>query len=73
VLEQEVSEMLGGRITNQDEEEVEDELAALEAEVNGPAVLPNVPVTKLPTTPVAETEPAPARVRQEERREAMLA
>lgn len=31
----EISEMLGNAITNQDEEEVEDELAALEAEVNG--------------------------------------
>ncbi len=31
--------MLGGRITNQDEDEVEDELAALEKEVNGPAAV----------------------------------
>ncbi|KAI4870693.1 Snf7-domain-containing protein [Hypoxylon rubiginosum] len=46
--QREVSEMLGGRITNQDEDEVEDELAALELEVNGPAPLPNVPDTKLP-------------------------
>ncbi|KAI1769620.1 charged multivesicular body protein 6 [Hypoxylon sp. FL1150] len=46
--QQEVSDMLGGRITNQDEDEVEDELAALELEVNGPAPLPNVPDTKLP-------------------------
>jgi charged multivesicular body protein 6 len=37
--------MLGGRITNQDEEEVEDELEALEREVNGPGPLPTVPNT----------------------------
>ncbi|KAI0385337.1 charged multivesicular body protein 6 [Hypomontagnella monticulosa] len=66
--QREVSEMLGGRITNQDEDEVEDELAALEAEVNGPATLPNVPDTKLPQavkeqqpTTTEEAEPEPER------------
>jgi charged multivesicular body protein 6 len=44
---QEVSEMLGGRISNQDEDEVEDELAALEAEVAGEQ-LPSVPMDRLP-------------------------
>ncbi|KAH8678056.1 Snf7 family [Xylariales sp. PMI_506] len=67
----EISEMLGGRITNQDEEEVEDELAALEAEVKAPT-LPNVPNNKLPTL-VSEPETEPAREPQAERREAMLA
>merc|ERR1711900_63934 len=33
--QQEVSDMLGGRISNQDEDEVEDELAALEGEATG--------------------------------------
>ena len=62
--QQEVSDMLGGRITNQDEDEVEDELAALEAEVHGgaaaataprrpqhvstPAILPTAPDRPLP-------------------------
>ncbi|KAI0124889.1 Snf7 family [Xylariales sp. AK1849] len=69
----EVSEMLGGQISNQDEGEVEDELAALEAEVNGPSALPNVPDNRLPIEPVAEPELAPARESQAERREAMLA
>ncbi|KAL2021143.1 hypothetical protein VTK56DRAFT_7449 [Thermocarpiscus australiensis] len=49
--QREVSEVLAGRMTNQDEEEVEDELAALEAEVSGKAgvqQLPNVPDTQLP-------------------------
>lgn len=40
--------MLGGRISNQDEQEVEDELEALEAELTGPAKLPSVPVANLP-------------------------
>ena len=46
--------MLGGKISNQDEDEVEAELEALEAEINGTAtkhsgdVLPNVPDTRLP-------------------------
>ncbi len=61
--------MLGGRITNQDEDEVEDELAALEAEVTG-VPLPEVPATDLPRK-------ERAKVRQQEREErqrvAMLA
>lgn len=39
--------MLGGRMTAQDEDEVEDELAALEAEMGG-AKMPAVPDTELP-------------------------
>jgi charged multivesicular body protein 6 len=52
---QEVSELLGGKITNQDEEEVEEELAALEAEEAARATLPEVP-TKEPPSRVA-TDP----------------
>ncbi|OCK94562.1 charged multivesicular body protein-like protein 6 [Cenococcum geophilum 1.58] len=44
--QREVSEMLGGRMSNQDEDEVEDELDALEAEVSG-VKLPDAP-TKMP-------------------------
>ena len=39
--------MLGGRISNHDEDEVEDELDALEAEVTG-IPLPSVPTAELP-------------------------
>lgn len=39
--------MLGGRISNQDEDEVEDELQAMEAEIAA-VPLPKVPVTELP-------------------------
>lgn len=59
--------MLGGKISNQDEDEVEEELEALEAELTG--ILPSVPSTELPPKVRAE-----ARVkRREEERQAMLA
>ncbi|KAK7538411.1 Snf7-domain-containing protein [Phyllosticta citribraziliensis] len=48
--QKEISEMLAGRMSNQDEDEVEDELDALEAEMSGTKVsepLPDAP-TKLP-------------------------
>ncbi|KAL5324200.1 hypothetical protein ACEPPN_008744 [Leptodophora sp. 'Broadleaf-Isolate-01'] len=59
--QQEVSDMLGGRISNQDEDEVEDELAALEAEVTG------IPLPEVPTTDLPRKERA--KVRQQEREE----
>ena len=52
--------MLGGSMSNADEDEVEDELAALEAEMapakSVPVVLPNAPSTQ----PVAAHEPVAA-------------
>lgn len=69
---QEISEMLGTRITAQDEEEVEDELAALEAEMSGVnQKLPTVPNAKLPVS----ERPAEQEQAQESRpeRQAMLA
>lgn len=71
-LKQEVSEMLGGKISNQDEDEVEDELAALEAEMKGTEHLPRVPDTKLPSRPES-AERLPAKAQQEPERQAMLA
>ncbi|KAK1639512.1 Snf7 family protein [Colletotrichum phormii] len=74
--QREVSEMLGGRISVQDEEEVEDELAALEASVAGEDAirnppkqhkLPTVPDTELPVPQGEEEEPEaqqPIRTRQ---------
>ena len=71
---QEISDMLGGRITNQDEDEVEDELAALEREVNGPAPLPAVPVTEpVPEIPVGREEPPDKQPERRPERQAMLA
>ncbi|KAI1151744.1 charged multivesicular body protein 6 [Nemania diffusa] len=72
--QKEISDMLGGRITNQDEDEVEDELAALEREINGPGPLPVAPRTELQTKP--QTEPQEQLSKEEERRperQAMLA
>jgi charged multivesicular body protein 6 len=73
---QEVSEMLGGKISNQDEEEVEDELEALEAEIRGVKQIPDVPLPAVPDTEperqAAEAEQLPAGIQQEER-QAVLA
>jgi charged multivesicular body protein 6 len=60
--------MLGGRISNQDEDEVEDELDALEAEVTG-VPLPEVPTTDLPLKDRAKVR----QQQREEQRQAMLA
>ncbi|AEO71380.1 aad04b60-de2c-4923-92b5-827684f11bdf [Thermothielavioides terrestris] len=75
--QREVSEILGGRMSAQDEEEVEDELAALQAEVAGtagPQSLPSVPDTQLPAQEVAEEgAPEPAERQAQRERQAMLA
>ncbi|KAL8288094.1 hypothetical protein RB597_000266 [Gaeumannomyces tritici] len=73
--QKEISEMLGGSMSNQDEDEVEVELAALEEEVSGVS-LPSAPNTKLPTPEVeavTEDEGVPAPARVEAARQAMLA
>ncbi|KAL2160045.1 hypothetical protein VTH06DRAFT_1700 [Thermothelomyces fergusii] len=77
--QQEVSEIIGGRISVQEEEEVEDELAALEAEVARKEEtvqrLPSVPDTQLPVQKGAEGEPQPrpAAKKAQAERQAMLA
>lgn len=66
--------MLGNRITADDEDEVEAELAALEAQASGVSVpdnLPNVPNTNLPVK-VPEREQQQGASKQPER-QAMLA
>ncbi|QSZ33326.1 hypothetical protein DSL72_002914 [Monilinia vaccinii-corymbosi] len=76
----EVSDMLGGMMSNQDEDEVEDELAALEAEVAG-VPLPEVPAAaglplkdSLPDVPRSELSSKDrARARQREREEQQVA
>lgn len=60
--QQEVSEMLGGQISNQDEEDVEDELAALQAELSGEGqVLPSVPNAQVPISERTSEEPSSSR------------
>ncbi|KAG2414102.1 hypothetical protein HFD88_003293 [Aspergillus terreus] len=54
--QEEISQMLAGHLSNQDEDEVEDELAVLQREVQKDVELPNAP-TDLPSKPaVAEPE-----------------
>ncbi|KAK3196823.1 Vacuolar protein sorting-associated protein 20 [Lecanicillium sp. MT-2017a] len=72
--QKEVSEMLGGRITNHEEEEVEDELEALEAQIRDSkqgdkVALPSAPEDPLPKVEVG-AQPA---VQAREQRQAMLA
>jgi charged multivesicular body protein 6 len=46
--------MLAGQMSNADEDEVEDELEALQREVEGPAVLPDAPSSVIPEPAEAE-------------------
>ena len=67
-LLQEISEMLAGRMSNQDEDEVEDELEALEAEVSGVNVkLPDAPSHDLEEQQSARTESAKERAQRRAR------
>ncbi|KAF2753854.1 charged multivesicular body protein-like protein 6 [Pseudovirgaria hyperparasitica] len=52
---QEVSELLAGKMSNQDEDDVEDELEALEIEMSG-MKLPNVPSQELQKVEAVEQE-----------------
>ena len=61
--EREISEMLGGKMSNVDEDEVEDELEAMEKEVNG-VEAPEVP--SLPTVPSADLISPDARIEASE-------
>ncbi|PGH19144.1 hypothetical protein AJ80_04223 [Polytolypa hystricis UAMH7299] len=63
--QEEISRMLGGQISNQDEDEVEDELEALEQEVAGPpAKLPDAPTSTLPDEVRSKEERARERKRE---------
>jgi len=65
--------MLGGKMSNQDEDEVEDELEAMEREVGGAAAVPSLPNApsgvmqgELPDVP-QETPEQKSKRRREER------
>jgi charged multivesicular body protein 6 len=45
--QEEVSRMLAGQMSNQDEDEVEDELDALQREIEGPVGLPDAPISAI--------------------------
>lgn len=62
-LEKEISEMLAGKMSNQDEDEVEDELEALEAEISG-VKLPDAPSQELEVQQTAPAETARKRAQR---------
>jgi charged multivesicular body protein 6 len=70
--EQEISEALAGQMSNQDEDEVEDELEAMEQEIQG-VKMPNAPTNTivgqgvLPDVPSSLTEDEARQQRQKER------
>ncbi|KAL4914212.1 Snf7-domain-containing protein [Aspergillus aurantiobrunneus] len=64
--QEETSQMLAGHLSNQDEDEVEDELEALHREVQGSVNLPNAP-TAPPEVEVPEEAPAKQKARAKAR------
>jgi charged multivesicular body protein 6 len=70
---QEINDMLGSKMSNQDEDEVEDELAAMEREVVGVPALPDAPSGVSEDMPEVPSEEVPARKVREKAREPMAA
>ncbi len=60
--QRQISEMLGGQMSNQDEDEVEDELEALEKEVRGVGEVDETPAVEYPAAP--EREPQKSRIQR---------
>lgn len=67
--------MLAGQISNQDEDEVEDELEALQREIEGVSLMPDVPTVALPDkTEIEQSRKAKARAKaRAEERAALIA
>ncbi|RAH64921.1 ESCRT-III subunit protein VPS20 [Aspergillus aculeatinus CBS 121060] len=75
--QEEISQLLAGRLSREDEDEVEEELEELQRQAQGPVVLPSAPVLSLPEvgeqeeteTGEAQAEPSSngRKVRAEER------
>lgn len=65
--------MLAGHLTNQDEDEVEEELEALRRETAGPEVLPDPVVLPSPPTARPERAQEPQHERAEARTEERVA
>ena len=71
--QRQISEMLGGQMSNQDEDEVEDELEALAIEVGGVLEVEEAeeePVVIYPAAPEGEPQPAQVPIRSSSRRKA---
>ncbi|KAL1635220.1 Vacuolar protein sorting-associated protein 20 [Diplodia intermedia] len=71
--QREISEMLAGRMSNQDEDEVEDELDALEKEMNGTKLPENLPDAPTIVPEAVQAERGSARERAEARRQEQAA
>ncbi|KAL0259809.1 Vacuolar protein sorting-associated protein 20 [Diplodia seriata] len=71
--QREISEMLAGRMSNQDEDEVEDELDALEKEMNGTKLPENLPDAPTIVPESVQAERGSARERAEARRQKQAA
>ncbi|PYH82111.1 Snf7-domain-containing protein [Aspergillus uvarum CBS 121591] len=54
--QEEISQMLAGRLSREDEDEVEEELEELQRQAQGPVVLPNAPISSLPEVGEEATE-----------------
>ncbi|KAL4796521.1 Snf7-domain-containing protein [Aspergillus venezuelensis] len=67
--QEEISSMLAGHLSNQDEDEVEDELEALHREVQGPVKLPDAPTAPPEVEEPPEEEPAKQKARAKPRAE----
>ncbi|THC89774.1 hypothetical protein EYZ11_010768 [Aspergillus tanneri] len=65
--QEEISQMLAGHLSNQDEDEVEDELAALQRETQRPIDLPTPPKLAPPEVVEEETTQIKERTKGEER------
>ena len=71
-MSKEISELLANKMSNADEDEVEDELEALEAQVNGTTVpsLPDAPVAQPQFTAEEKTQMAKDRAARRARERA---
>lgn len=65
--------MLGGRISTQDEEDVEDELADLEAEILGQQNQQDLPSVPNAQVPIGEQQPEQQPEAERKKQPAMLA
>ncbi|KAJ5248721.1 hypothetical protein N7468_000172 [Penicillium chermesinum] len=65
--QEEISQMIAGNLSTQDEEDVEDELEALQRELAPPPRLPSAPVTDLPEQEVQETPTEPSKAKENTR------
>ncbi|GAB7325462.1 hypothetical protein MBLNU13_g09479t1 [Cladosporium sp. NU13] len=68
----EINELLGGKMSNEDEDEVEDELLAMEREANGVPAMPDAPTRvqePMPEVPSSDPQRAREKERAQQRRQ----